>query len=192
MDNKKPKLIIVEAPQGGGKTTLTNMLRDGITSTTLLRLSGTPKPNKDDAFKYHLTYLETIKKLGNLGMNHVLDRSYISEQVYARLGFKDYSFDDCAKELNRFLAGMHNEYDIHFILLCADRESYIERLKRDKPQYDKVEFNAENSLKQLDAYKKCLSQLSEKFSDKVSVHYLDNSNLSVNKTYQSVIDIISS
>lgn len=37
---KKQKLIIVEGPQGTGKTTLTNYLRDNIPGSNLYRLSG--------------------------------------------------------------------------------------------------------------------------------------------------------
>lgn len=190
MLKSKPKLIIVEAPQGGGKTTLTNMLRDGITSTILLRLSGTPEPNKVHSYEYHLTYLKTIKELGYIGLNHVLDRSYLSEQVYARLGFKDYSFDDCAEKLNQFLLSMQDEYDIHFILLEADKETYINRLKRDKPQYDVAEFSAENSVKQLNMYKECLSLIKIGVSDNFHIHYLNNANLSSKQTFQKVLGLI--
>ena len=36
----KSKLIIVEGPQGTGKTTLTNYLRENLASSNLYRLSG--------------------------------------------------------------------------------------------------------------------------------------------------------
>ena len=37
---ERSKVIIVEGPQGAGKTTLTNRLRELITSTNLIRMSG--------------------------------------------------------------------------------------------------------------------------------------------------------
>lgn len=189
MVNKKPKLIIVEAPQGGGKTTLTNMLRDGITSTILLRLSGTPEPNKGNSYEYHKAYLDTIKNIGYVGLNHVLDRSYISEQVYSKLGFKDYSFDDCATSLNELVNSMSDCYDVHYILLVADEKAYIERLKRDKPQYSVAKFSADNSIKQLNMYKKCLLGV-EQQCNHVKVHYLDNSKLNRSQTYNRALKLI--
>lgn len=188
MKNVKPRLIIVEAPQGGGKTTLTNMLRDGITSSILLRLSGTPEPSMANSYVYHKAYLEAIHKIGYVGMHHILDRSYITEQVYSKLGFKNYNFDECAFDLTAIVEDMTDMYDVHYILLMANKETYIERLKRDKPQYSVAKFSAENSIKQLDAYKTCFKGV-ERFVN-INVHYLDNSKLTEKETYKEVLKLI--
>lgn len=194
---KKPVLLIVEAPQGGGKTTLTNMLRDGITSSILLRLAGTPELNKLHPYEYHKAYLNTIKDIGFVGLNHILDRSYITEQVYARLGFKPYMFEDCALYLHDLVASMCDVYDVHYILLMADEDAYFERLQRDKPQYSVAKFSVENSIKQLNVYKDCFKEIEDNFkeiednfSNKVSVHYIDNSKMSEKETYDKVLELV--
>ena len=47
----KPKLIIVEGAQGVGKGTVTNMLREKVPYSTLMRLSGIKDKTKETGLK---------------------------------------------------------------------------------------------------------------------------------------------
>jgi thymidylate kinase len=159
----KPKLIIVEAPQGGGKTTLTNILRDKIPYTNLLRLSGIQDKSEVGKGKvYTLRYLEYeyILNSAELEINFILDRCHITEKVYCNLGFKDYSFYEENAILNREIKKISELYDVYFILLITNRATYEERLLRDKPQYSNVTFNAENSMLQQKEFMKEFTKLS--------------------------------
>ena len=87
----KNRLIIVEGPQGTGKTSLTNYLRDNIASSNLYRLSGqkdktlTGKKYSEIMYKALLDYLERMQIVP---MTILFDRTFFSEEVYARLGYK--------------------------------------------------------------------------------------------------------
>lgn len=159
---EKGKLIVIEGPQGVGKTNLANYLRENITSSNLYRLSGIPdktitglQKNKD-MYDGLLTYLKTLEKTG---MNLIFDRTFFTEKIYATLGFKDYSFDEAYNNLlDKFL---NLNFDIYYIALyLKDTNLYIERLKRDKAEY--VKFDIENSIGQQNEYLKIADDLENK------------------------------
>ena len=60
------KLIVVEGPQGVGKTTITDFLRHSLSTTNLYRLSGTSDSSisgKKKAEDMYIALLDYIKKL---------------------------------------------------------------------------------------------------------------------------------
>ena len=57
---ERSKVIIVEGPQGAGKTTLTNMLRELITSTNLIRMSGVKDKTETDKLCFGQKFLRCI------------------------------------------------------------------------------------------------------------------------------------
>lgn len=150
-----PNLIIVEAPQGGGKTTLTNYLRDMMPYTHLLRLSGTQDKTiegREPVYKMHKSILDMIKDTSGM-INYVMDRSHLSEQVYCSLGYKEYSFDKQCMSLNKKLNELTKYYNVYLVGLMTTAEEYEKRLKRDKPKYLDIEFNKESSeLQQIGYY----------------------------------------
>lgn len=158
----KSKLIVIEGPQGVGKTNLANYLRENISSSNLYRLSGIPDKTitgldkNKDMYNGLLAYLKTLE---STGMNLIFDRTFFTEKVYATLGFKDYSFDEAYYELlDEFL---NLNFDTYYIALyLEDTNLYIERLKRDKAEY--VKFNIENSIKQQNEYLKIADGLNKK------------------------------
>lgn len=170
---EKSKLIVIEGPQGVGKTNLANYLRENIKSSNLYRLSGIPdktitgfQKNKD-MYQGLITYLKTLEETG---MNLIFDRTFFTEKVYASLGFKDYNFDEAYNELlEKFLK---LKFDIYYIALYLENtELYIERLKRDKAEY--VKFDMENSIRQQNEYLKIADDL-EKENVKVLKIAMDN------------------
>ncbi|MCI5733017.1 MAG: AAA family ATPase [Tenericutes bacterium] len=149
---KKRNIIIIEGPQGVGKSTLANFLRDNLPSTNLYRLSGINDKTKTGKEKNEIMYLELIdymKKLEKTELNMVFDRFFFSEQVYSKLGYKEYLFDDVyEKLLNKFY---ELNYNIYFVVLYLKNEKlYEKRLKRVHHNYK--EFSLKSSVDQQKTY----------------------------------------
>ncbi len=152
MTLKKRNIIIVEGPQGVGKSTLANFLRDNLPSTNLYRLSGINDKTKTGKEKNEIMYLELIdymKKLEKTELNMVFDRFFFSEQVYSKLGYKEYLFDDVyEKLLNKFY---ELNYNVYFVVLYLKNEKlYEKRLKRVHHNYK--EFSLKSSVDQQKTY----------------------------------------
>ena len=93
---KRGNIIIIEGPQGVGKSTMANFLRDNLPTTNLYRLSGIKDKTKQGREKNKIMYLGLINYMESLEeteLNLVFDRTFFSEQVYCMLGYKEYKFD---------------------------------------------------------------------------------------------------
>ena len=103
------KIIVVEGPQGVGKTTITDYIRHAIPYTNLYRLSGTADISPEGKEKAKVMYedlLEYVEKLQNKSINLLFDRTFFTEEIFCRLGFKEYSFTDVFNKLIDKLAKM--------------------------------------------------------------------------------------
>lgn len=177
------KIIIVEGAQGAGKTTVTDYLRNTLKHTNLYRLSGISDSSKEGYKKSKKMYedlIEYIKKLENLNINLLFDRTFFSEENYCRLGFKDYSFTDVYNKLVESLSKL--DFEIYYITLYLEDETLFEtRLKRDgkvEPAYAK--FSSQSSIKQQKEYLKMADEISDKFNT-INVIKLENSNFEYTK-----------
>ena len=151
----KNKVIIVEGAQGVGKGTITNILREQMPYTNLLRLSGTSDKSKDGLKKvYNIRHTEICYLMETAGcdINYILDRSHLSEAVYCKLGYKNYYFEQETKSLNAHLNHLTKHYDVHVIVLTAYPHDFSFRLRRDKPEFLDLKFDSQNSLNQQNAY----------------------------------------
>ena len=126
------KIIIVEGAQGVGKTTITDFIRNSIPYTNLYRLNGTADSSPSGLAKSKKMYLgliNYIKTLENASINLLFDRTFFTEEVYCRLGFKEYSFTELYNELLKKLSQM--DFDIYYItLFLSDEDEFEKRLKR--------------------------------------------------------------
>lgn len=147
------KIIIVEGPQGTGKTTLTNYLRDNIAGSNLYRLSGQKdktSTGKKISSEMYIALLEYLKKMEIAPMDLIFDRTFFTEEVYARLGYKEYEFTDVYKELVNKLESL--QYDIYLILLyLEDTYNFEQRLARES-HHNYQSFSIENSQNQQKIY----------------------------------------
>ena len=90
---EKNTLIIVEGPQGAGKSTFTNYLRENLGSSDLHRLTGIKDKTKTGLtkvtkrFQRELDYIKQGTDASNPIM--VYDRHFFTDEVYARLGYKE-------------------------------------------------------------------------------------------------------
>ena len=171
------KIVIVEGPQGVGKTTITDFLRHSMKYTNLYRLSGTSDSSKEGLKKSKIMYenlLSYMKTLENLSINLLFDRTFFTEEIYCRLGFKDYSFTDVYEKLLEELSKM--DFEIYYITLYLKDESQFEqRLAREGkavPEYAK--FKAESSINQQREYLKMANEVKEKYPN-INVVNIENS-----------------
>ena len=160
------KIIVVEGPQGAGKTTITDFLRHTLPYSNLYRMSGTADSTvagKKKAEDMYVDLIEYIKKMENKSINLIFDRTFFTEENYCRLGIKDYSFTDVYEKLLDEFANL--DFEIYYITLYLENENeYVERLKRDgKAVFKGAEFKAENSKKQQKIYLEMADEIKEKY-----------------------------
>lgn len=160
------KIIVVEGPQGAGKTTVTDFLRHTLPYSNLYRLCGTSDSTitgKKKAEDMYVDLLEYMEKLENKSINLIFDRTFFTEENYCRLGIKEYSFTDAYEKLLDKFASL--DFEIFYLTLyLKDENEYIERLKRDgKAVFKGAEFKAENSIKQQRVYLEMADEIKKKY-----------------------------
>ena len=170
------KIIIVEGPQGVGKTRITDFIRHSIPYTNLYRLSGTADTSISGKEKSKVMYedlLDYMKKLENKSINLLFDRTFFTEEVYCRLGFKEYTFTDIYENLLEKLANL--DFDIYYIVLyLSDEKEFEKRLNREgKAKVKYTSFNKESSIKQQNEYLKLAEEIKEKYKN-INVITIDN------------------
>ena len=151
---EKNRLIIIEGPQGTGKTTLANYLRENIPSSNLYRLSGQKDKTingKNLSKKMYEALLAYLKQMQDIPMDLIFDRTFFTEEVYARLGYKDYSFSDIYQELLKKLEELN--YDIYLVLLYLENPLLFEERLRRESHHNYQSFSVDSSLKQQNTYK---------------------------------------
>ena len=186
------KLIIVEGPQGSGKTTVTDFIRHRIPYTNLYRLNGTADSSpagKEKAKEMYTDLIDYIEKLQNKSINLLFDRTFFSEEVYCRLGFKEYSFTDVYNELLKRISEM--DFEIYFITLyLSDEEEFEKRLNREgKGILKYAKFSKESSVNQQNAYLEVPKEIKENYS-KINVVELDTC-VGIEKVKERILEILS-
>lgn len=152
-------IIIIEGPQGVGKSTMANFLRDNLASSNLYRLTGIKDKTKtgyDKNKRMYLNLLNHMEELEDTELNLIFDRTFFTEQVYCLLGFKEYRFDDVYERLVQKLNAL--DFNIYYVVLYLnDTSIYEKRLKRQHHQYQA--FSIESSVNQQNTYLKLADNL---------------------------------
>lgn len=156
----KNRMIIVEGPQGTGKTTLTDYLRDNIPASNLYRLSGHKVKSiegKEMSKIMYLDQLDYLEKLSKIPMDLIFDRTFFTEEVYARLGYKEYGFTDIFHELVNRLNSLN--YEMYLVVLHLENtELFKQRLDR-KSHHNYQSFSIQNSINQQNTYLQFVDEL---------------------------------
>ena len=171
------KVIIVEGPQGVGKTTITDFIRNSISYTNLYRLCGThdvTKSGRAKSIKMYRALMNYIEEMQNTNVNLLFDRTFFTEEIYCRLGKKDYTFTDIYEKLLSRLANL--DFDIYYITLYLENENeYCKRLDRpEKAKMAKADFEASSSIIQQREYLKMADEVKEKYKN-INVININNS-----------------
>ncbi len=120
------KCVIIEGPQGCGKTTLANYLREHIPVSNLYRLSGQKDKTtigKEKSIKMYNALLDYMEAISDSDINLIFDRTFFTEQVYSQVGFKEYDFTDIYESLLERLGKLN--YDIYYISLYLKDENIL-------------------------------------------------------------------
>ena len=170
------KLIVVEGPQGAGKTTITDFIRHSLAYTNLYRLSGTNDTTPAGKEKAHIMYIDLLdymKKMENLSINLLFDRTFFTEENYCRLGKKEYTFTDIYDDLLDKFSKL--DFDIYYITLyLKDVDQYNKRLNREgKAVFKTSNFFADNSNQQEEVYLEMSDEIKNKYPN-IHVHNIAN------------------
>ncbi len=153
------KCIIIEGPQGCGKTSLANYLREHIPASNLYRLSGNKDKTllgKEKSKKMYIALLDYMNAISNSDVNLIFDRTFFTEYVYCNLGYKDFKYDDVYHELLKVLGSLN--YDIYYVsLYLKDPNIYETRLRREHHNYQA--FSLQSSVDQQNEYKKLIPRI---------------------------------
>ena len=176
------KIIIVEGPQGAGKTTITDFIRNVVPYTNLYRLSGTSDSSEQGKIKATKMYddlMNYIKSLENMSINLLFDRTFFTEEIYCRLGFKEYSFTDVYEKLLERLSKM--DFEIYYITLyLGNTEEYEKRLKREgKANVKYAKFDIQSSINQQNAYLQMAQEIEEKYKNINVIRYDTSRDISI-------------
>lgn len=176
----KDTIIIVEGPQGAGKTTFTNYLREKMSATDLYRLTGIKDKTEAGHQKIKLKYDKLIEYMeACTDVNMVFDRTFFTNEIYSRLGYLAYDFSETFNELLEKLDKIDAEIYL-VVLYLENEEEYENRIKRDKHQYQK--FTVQNSINQQREYLKLADEVKEKTNNiKVIKFANDNKQETENK-----------
>lgn len=178
-------IIIIEGPQGVGKSTMANFLRDNLASSNLYRLTGIKDKTKtgyDKNKRMYLNLLNYMEELEDTELNLIFDRTFFTEQVYCLLGFKEYKFDDVYERLVQKLNAL--DFNIYYVVLyLEDTNIYERRLKRQHHQYQA--FSIESSVNQQNTYLKLADNLKE-----ANINVLKIATDNYEKAYNELINSI--
>ena len=185
MKKSRGNIIIIEGPQGVGKSTMANFLRDNLASSNLYRLTGISDKTPTGYEKNKIMYLGLInymEALEETELNLIFDRTFFTEQVYSSLGYKEYKFDDVYNRLVKKLSDL--DYNIYFVVLyLKDTSLYEKRLQRQHHQYQS--FSLENSINQQNAYLKLIDDIKYKSINTLKIA-TDNYEEAYNELIESI------
>ena len=178
-------IIIIEGPQGSGKSTMANFLRDNLSSSNLYRLTGIKDKSITGYDKNKSMYLGLINYMESLEdteLNLIFDRTFFTEEVYSILGYKEYKFDEAYDRLVKKLSQL--DFNIYLVVLyCKDTSLYEDRLKRQHHNYQA--FSVENSVNQQNTYLHLLDEIEYDTINKIKLCVDD-----FDEAYKILIDSI--
>lgn len=184
------KVIIVEGAQGVGKTSVTRLLREKMTYTVLISLTGTPDKTPSGEKKVyieHYSVLQMIDQCKHSDLNFVLDRSFITEKVYCKLNYTEYDFSS-SNALMEYLNHLGEDYDVYYVTLVANANTLEQRLHRDKPQHANVIFNHMTSLNQQNEYLNIAKHIMDEYPS-IKVRCIDSVSKTPEQIAQEIINM---
>lgn len=154
-DRKSERLIILEGPDCGGKTTLATELMKRLSNSVKIHHGPFPRVNRQQLPRF---YLESMQPMLDRWHGLVMDRSWLSEQVYGPVFRGSNRVDDvCRRHLER-IAMRHGAV----VVLCLPpwekvREKWAERKGLD-PKAEMLE-NEDQLREVYDRYNKLETDL---------------------------------
>lgn len=189
---QKSKLIVIEGPQGVGKTTYAEYIRERLPYTNLYRLYGTNDNSPtglNKSIKMYKALLSYMKQLENQSINLLFDRTFFTEFVYCNLGYKEYQFKDAFSKLLSKFSSLN--FDIYYITLyLKDTEKYKERLNREnKAKVKYAKFDISNSIDQQNEYLRVSKLVNKKCSNNIKCYDI-NTDKNIEEVYKELDNIL--
>lgn len=153
----KRKLVIIEGAIASGKSSLAHLLRENMKHTTMLSLSSIYNDSSVSSFLYHTNILNMAMDITD--SNFILCRSFLSNEIYARLGHKDYDNSENYQFLLdklKFLARYY--YDVKIIIVGTGKKDFEQRLSK-RNKFELVNHTVEEALLQQREYLKMADEL---------------------------------
>ena len=185
---EKPKLLIIESAPAGGKSSVSRYIREHLPNTTLLDLGSLSHDTVVSSYLYHVSILNLFFDLRSTGSNIVSSRSFITNEVYYRLGKKDYINTANYHYLCEKLSLLTVYYDVTVVILATNRDEYEKRLIERGKKTEYIKYSADESMKQQRIYLEIADELREKG---IHVIMINNTGTSVEQSADLIIDMIS-
>lgn len=189
------EITILEGARGLGKSTISRILRDGMTNTLLINMTGNndnSEEGKSATFKHYenlMVYL-SYEKYDKSPFNFLFDRTFFSEQVYATL-YKDYDFTPQFNSLLKQLDNLATRTDVkvRVLFLTADKDTIERNLNREGKAHlfgdSKFSDDVHKSLAQQAMYEKVMLD-AKKSATNIRFSRLDLSNLTLDEAVNYV------
>ena len=118
--------------------------------------------------------MDYIEAMQNTNVNLLFDRTFFTEEIYCRLGKKEYTFTDVYEKLLDKLSKF--DFDIYYITLYLENEDeYDKRLDRpDKAKMKNADFEKSSSIIQQEEYLKMADEIKNKYKN-INVVNINNS-----------------
>jgi thymidylate kinase len=190
------KLIILEGARGGGKSSIAQRLRQTLTSSTLINMTGFKEDDVDGHEKivdYYDAFIQYVRELAhsNYEYTFILDRTFISEQVYSGL-YKSYSFE---KDFERLLFNLLSlPVQISYFHLIYEPHEIPARMHRNKTDYF-ANFEAVQQIRdQMDGYDRVFDFIDEfrkerGYTDKLFMHTINTSGYDIEHNTRRVAEL---
>ena len=180
----KPKLLIIEGSIGSGKSTIARLLRENMGHTTLLSLSSIKNDSEITNFLYHSYIFNLIYDSLLTESNFILERSFISNEVYARMGHKDYNNTESYESLIKRLQFLSRYMDIKIFILATTKQEFEKRLgKRNK--FELIDHTTNEAIKQQRTYLEIGDELR---NAGLEVHTINNTGLTKTQTLNLILN----
>ena len=155
----KRKLIIVEGGIASGKSSLSYLLRENMKHTTMLSLSSIYNDSSVSSFLYHTSILNMAIDIKD--SNFVFCRSFLSNEIYTRLGHKDYdNSENYHFLLDKLMFLARYYYDVKIIIVGTTSKELEKRLSK-REKFEFVEHSVNEAMRQQREYLKMADELRE-------------------------------
>ena len=156
----KNKLMIVVGPHGVGKTHLTDYIRDNLESCNLYRLSGHADKTANGlkySQKMYEAFFNYLESMAFVPVTILLDSFFMTEELLARLGEKDYSFTE---DYYAFLERLNAlEYEIYYIELYLENTDHYQKRIQSRKHHNYFPISAEKSVKEQKGYEEITKEV---------------------------------
>lgn len=184
---EKPLLLIVEGAPASGKSSVCRYLREQLPNCTLFDLGSVPNDSVVSNWIYHTSMSTLFFDLRSTNANFVCSRSFITNEIYYRLGKKDYvNSANYHYLLDRFSL-LTAFYNVNVVILATSREEYEKRLTNRGKKTEYIKYSSDESMKQQREYMKITDELREKGIHAITIN---NTGTSIEQTCDLILSMI--